>query len=203
MMLSAATFAASTFGRKVADDVAKQVWEHIKVTIKPLFGREPVPDDVLVPEAQALIKGDKRLAPILMAYWGDTSVLRRARAASDALKGSKILWIDDYPAGNALERQTLSALGVSVTSVETTASAVACLEHERFDLILSDIARPSAPTEGVDALSRLLRVAPAIRVVFYITRMSGAGTPPLAFGITNRPDDLLHLCMDVLERQRS
>jgi CheY-like chemotaxis protein len=202
MMLSAATFAASTFGRKVADDIAKQVWEHIKTAIKPLFGRDPVPEDVLAPKAQALIAEDKQLAPILSAYWRETSVLRRAHVASKALKGAKILWIDDHPAGNALERQALSSLGVVVTSVESTASAIACLKQESFDLILSDIARPGAPAEGVAALPQLLRVAPTLPVVFYVTQMNKAGTPLSAFGITNRPDDLMHLCMDALERRR-
>jgi hypothetical protein len=28
------------------------------------------------------------------------------------------------------------------------------------------------------------------------------GTPPGAFGITNRPDELIHLVLDVLERER-
>ena len=202
MMLGAATFPASTFGRKVADDVAKQVWEHIKATIAPLFGRDPVPEDVLAPEAQALISEDKHLAPILSAYWRDTSVLRRAHVASQALTGAKILWIDDNPAGNALERQTLSSLGVIVTTVESTASAIACLKQEPFDLILSDIARPGAPAEGVAALPQLLRVVPTLPVVFYVAQMNAVGTPPSAFGITNRPDDLMHLCMDALERRR-
>ena len=40
-------------------------------------------------------------------------------------------------------------------------------------------------------------------VVFYVGRVDrAAGVPAGSFGITNRPDELLHLVMDALERCR-
>ena len=41
-------------------------------------------------------------------------------------------------------------------------------------------------------------------VLFYVADLdSRRGTPPFAFGITSRPDALLHFALDVIERQRS
>jgi hypothetical protein len=40
-------------------------------------------------------------------------------------------------------------------------------------------------------------------VIFYVGRLDpGAERPAGSFGITNRPEELLHLVLDVLERTR-
>ena len=65
------------------------------------------------------------------------------------------------------------------------------------------LARENNDTAGVDALPSLRSAAPETPVVFYIGQESTRGVPVGAFGITNRPDELLHLVLDVLERRRS
>lgn len=41
-------------------------------------------------------------------------------------------------------------------------------------------------------------------VVFYVGEVDPKkGTPVYAFGLTNRPDELVHLILDILERTRS
>jgi len=43
-----------------------------------------------------------------------------------------------------------------------------------------------------------------VPVIFYIGYPDPSkGVPPHAFGITHRPDELLHLIMDALERVKS
>jgi hypothetical protein len=138
----------------------------------------------------------------LQELLGNSSVLRRAALVERVLRGSRLLWVDDYPEGNIWEHDCLTALGANVKTVETTRSALACIEREGFDLILSDVAREGDPSAGLDALPELRQLAPDVPVVLYVSSLRG-GVPPGAFGITNRPDELLHLCMDTLERQRA
>jgi CheY-like chemotaxis protein len=88
-------------------------------------------------------------------------------------------------------------------AVQSTETAVECLESEAFDLILSDISRCGSNRHGLDALPRLRAASPGTPVVFYIGRVAReAGVPPGAFGITDHPGELLHLVMDALERRR-
>ena len=129
--------------------------------------------------------------------------LRRAALVAPALRGARVLWIDDEPAGNKWERATLEALVVEVTAARSTIEALKRLSADPFDLILSDIKREGIPDEGVTALPRLRQVALATPVVIYVGRVERErGTPAGASGLTNRADELLHLVLDVLERRR-
>ncbi len=129
--------------------------------------------------------------------------LRRAALAAPALRGAKVLWIDDRPEGNLGERRLLEELGVAVAQAASTDIALERLDEEPFDLVISDIERGGDPAAGLEALPALHRVAPGIPVIFYIARLDPhRGTPQGAAGITDRVDELLHLVLDVLERRR-
>jgi len=70
-------------------------------------------------------------------------------------------------------------------------------------VIISDIARGDTADQGVRDLPLLRRSAPETPVIFYVGKLdSHQGTPAGAFGITNRPQELLHLVLDALERKR-
>lgn len=129
--------------------------------------------------------------------------LRRAAMVGAALKGARVLWIDDHPKGLAWERRTLEALGVIVAPAWSTDVALERLREEPFDLIISDIARGDRADEGVAALPRLHAAAPGLPVIFYIHHLAaGRDVPKGAVGITNKVEELLHLVLDVLERRR-
>jgi len=202
ILAAAFGFAGSQIVQKCADAALDQAWERTKVTFRRVFGRDLVPADLESPEFPgrranldtALLEEAKRIFEL-------SSALRRARLVSEALSGARVLWVDDHPENNAWERATLRALGVHITSVETTRSALACLSQESFDVIVSDIARGGSPEEGVQALPALRQVTPSTAVIFYTGVLKpGSDRPPSAFGITNRPDELMHLILDVLER---
>ncbi|MEJ2207065.1 MAG: response regulator [Gemmatimonadota bacterium] len=130
--------------------------------------------------------------------------LRRALAARTALRGARILWIDDHPEWIEWERRMLERLEIEVTTAANTGRALKELGADSYDLILSDIARGSRRDEGVAALPNLRSVAPDTPVIFYVGAVDeGRGLPPGSAGITNQPDELLHLVLDVLERRRS
>ena len=130
-------------------------------------------------------------------------VLRRARRNASVLKGSRLLWIDDDHSNNSNERQMLRQLEVEVTTVASTDEARAALQEQTFDVILSDIARGADPAAGLAILPALREQGSDVPVIFYVGDLTPErGVPPGAFGITNRPDELLHLLLDALERRR-
>lgn len=82
------------------------------------------------------------------------------------LWGFKILWVDDVPDNNRDFLPILLGDGAEVIQVLSTAEAFDAL-HESYDAILSDMARPEGPEEGLRFLELL--------------RERGAGPPTLIF----------------------
>jgi CheY-like chemotaxis protein len=140
-----------------------------------------------------------------------TRALQRARDQRALLDGAEILWVDDRPTNNRNETRMLRSFGALITCACTTDEAVAAValaaeELRPFHLILSDISR-EFPTHdskaGLAMLDRLRNEKSAVPVIFYIGRRDAdAAAPPGAFGLTDRPDQLLHLALDALARVR-
>jgi CheY-like chemotaxis protein len=137
--------------------------------------------------------------------------LERALRDRKLLDGAEILWVDDHPSNNRNESRMLRSFGAVMTFASTTEEGVIALrdagaQRRPFDLIISDIARdyPAPdPRGGLDMLPRLAQAGSRLPVVFYVGRLEpDAGVPPGAFGITNRPDELLNLTLDALARGR-
>jgi hypothetical protein len=62
---------------------------------------------------------------------------------------------------------------------------------------------PVHPEAGIEMLTELQAAGVTLPVIFYVGVLRlGAGTPAGAFGITYRPDVLLTLVGDALERVR-
>ena len=133
----------------------------------------------------------------------DTRALRRAARSSRAFRGARILWIDDHPDWIEWERRTFEQLGAEIQVVEDTQSALARLRSTRFDLIVSDIARGDRNDAGVADLPRVRADSGDTPVVFYVgVTDESFEVPEGAWGLTDRPEELLHLVMDVLGRSR-
>lgn len=131
-------------------------------------------------------------------------VLRRMQRNTDIFRGAQMLWVDDCPENNVNERRIFRRLHVDIDTARTTGDALAMLQHASYDLVLSDIDRDGDPRAGLTFLERYRQQHPAgAAVIFYIGTFDPArGVPPGAFGITNRPDELIHLVLDLLERLR-
>lgn len=127
--------------------------------------------------------------------------LRRARQRIGLFKGVQLLWVDDHPENNLNERRMFHQLGVDVDSAKSTEEALAMLAVAKYDLVFSDMVRGNDAAAGLDLLRRLWQNGSNVPVIFYMGSFDAEkGTPPRAFGATNRPDELLHLTLDVLER---
>lgn len=133
-------------------------------------------------------------------------VLERARRCRKVMNKKRVLWIDDNPSNNLIEIRMLQSFGIRIVQVTNSNAADAALEAtpgwDTFDLVLSDIERGEEEDAGIKFLGSYKSSGGLLPVIFYIHALEPKlGVPAGAFGITNRPDELLHLVIDALERQ--
>jgi CheY-like chemotaxis protein len=150
--------------------------------------------------------------PVEVSAADRKAAIDRANAHRSVFEGAEILWVDDRPSNNRNEARMLRSFGALVTFAATTDEASRALQtaaeqHQPFDIILSDISRdlPTPdPIAGVTMLSRLRNAGFHQPVIYYVGRPNeDAGVPAGAFGVTNRPDQLLQLVIDALSRGRA
>lgn len=128
-------------------------------------------------------------------------VLKRLQKAQALLKDVRLLWADDDPGSNIDERKLLRSFGAIVDLARSTDEGLRMAEEEYYDIIISDISR-KVGEDGVMFLNKLRATGNRTPLVYYVRNLEqGRGTPSGAFGITNRPDELLHFVVDVLERK--
>jgi CheY-like chemotaxis protein len=147
--------------------------------------------------------------PIEVSAADRRAALDRANAHRAVFEGAEILWVDDHPSNNRNEARMLRSFGALITFAATTDEALHALQnaaeqHQPFDIILSDISRDlpaPEPAAGLAMLPRLRGAGFHQPVIYYIGRPNpNAGVPAGAFGLTNRPDQLLQLVVDALSR---
>jgi CheY-like chemotaxis protein len=129
--------------------------------------------------------------------------LNRVKQHLDIFRDAQILWVDDHPENNLNERRMLRQLKAEVDIARSTEEALVMLSGGRYDVVISDMARDGNPTAGLELLKELRKDGKTTPVIFYIGVIDPEkGVPGQAFGITNRPDELLHLTLDALERKK-
>lgn len=202
ILVTAALFVGAEVVRKPTDEFAGFVWGRVKQALLKTFDRDPAPSDVTEPALTRALEQVPEIRADLESVYGRTSGLRRARLVQSAIRGAKILWVDDHSENNAWERQLLSVFGVQFVTVESTRAALASLGGEAFDLVVSDIARADNPREGVDAIRAIRSIASRTPIVFYVGDVASPIPPLGAQGITDEPNELIHLLLDQLERHR-
>ncbi len=147
---------------------------------------------------------DAELREIAGRLFAGSSAIRRAQMARAAAVGARILWVDDNPESNRYEIMLFTSLGAEVVTSTSTGEAVELLRAESWDLVLSDMSRDGRGDEGLRLLEWIRSQAVQVPLVFYVmARETDRDRPLGSFGITNQPDELIHLVFDVLERRRS
>ena len=142
----------------------------------------------------------KRRPGVNISEKDESRIVKRLERSADVLKGALILWVDDDPAGNLNEAQMLRPFGAWIEFATTSREGQELLSKGRFDVVISDIDRESRKDEGVRFVQQIGGKPPTI---LYVTKLDEElGTPAHAFAITNRPDQLLHYVLDVLDRER-
>ncbi len=67
----------------------------------------------------------------------------------------RVLWVDDRPQNNVIERRAIEGYGVDISLAVSTGEALAKLRNERFDAIISDMGRPPDARAGYTLLEAL------------------------------------------------
>ena len=129
--------------------------------------------------------------------------LKRARKHLHVFRDAQFLWVDDHPENNFNEVVMFRQLKAGAQTAESTEKALEILKSRHFDLVISDMARGDEATAGLEFLKQFRKVNKTTPVIFYLGEFDPEkGVPAQAFGITNRPDELLHLTLDALERNK-
>lgn len=203
ILVASATYLGAEVTRKPQDEATTKLWATVRVALGKVLGREVRPTDISAATIRKAAEEVPALDGVLQAARTNSSGLRRAARVGHALHGARVLWVDDHPENNAWERELFRALGVVIVSVESTESALASMEKEIFDLLISDIQRAREPMDGIEGAKQIKAVVPQIPIVFYVQKLTSNHIPEPATGITNEPNELLHLVLDRLERARS
>lgn len=132
------------------------------------------------------------------------ALMARLSRVGDVVRGMRVLWVDDEPNNSVEEQLLLSQFGALIVSSENTADALSQLRNHAFDLVISCMKRGEEATAGLVLLSTMRQSNLAMPVIIYTgTDQSNVECPVGLFGITNRPDELIHLILDARERQES
>lgn len=128
------------------------------------------------------------------------TVERRVERNRDQLTRLRVLWVDDQPENNRTERSYLRDLGVAIVVATSTHEGLSLVDREDPTVVITDIARKDDAVAGLSLASRLAATRPSLPVIGYVGTLQ-PGVPPGFFGITDRPDTLIHLLLDVAERR--
>src|SRR5262245_14284739 len=97
----------------------------------------------------------------------------------------------------------LEKVGARITTVKTSAEAERELKENEYLMVLTDLDREGKATEGLEFVKRSVADKTHRWTIAYVrTDQWGLPRPPYLFGITNRPDHLIHYGCDVAERGR-
>jgi signal transduction histidine kinase/DNA-binding response OmpR family regulator len=121
--------------------------------------------------------GREQLARKVRAMLGnksDEAAAAPAPVPPPAAPARRILVVEDNPDLLDMACELLSKLGHTVKGAETGEAALALVDAEAFDVLLTDLALPGC--SGVDVARQALQVQPALRVIV----ASGYGAPESA-----------------------
>ncbi len=118
----------------------------------------------------------------------------------------RTLWIDDEEIKTIGRRYLLTKLGMTIDYVESSDKAIKNLKTNNYDLIISDFERNNDKDAGIEFINRIVeKEGINIPVIFCTGEYKDENgypkqIPQHAFGVACGVDDLLLLCLDILER---
>jgi CheY-like chemotaxis protein len=125
--------------------------------------------------------------------------------SAERLDGMRILWVDDRPSNIRFERKAFEELGAQVHLAIDTNDALLIVQEIPFDLVISDMGRPSGQRAGFTLLSKIREMGNKVPFIIY----AGSNAPHHkeeavragAIGCTNNPYDLIDMVLKA-SRQR-
>lgn len=117
-------------------------------------------------------------------------------------KNAHILWVDDNPGNNINERISFESIGIRFSLATSTDAAISLLQTNKYDAVISDMARGDAGRAGFELLEAMRRKKDLTPFVVYC----GSNAPNYKTdvrrkggqGCTNQPDELFEIVLDNL-----
>lgn len=159
-------------------------------------------DDVERAVERALASNQAAPGDVPLTGFGQ-QVAERAQRMARQLAGRTVLWVDDHPEGNRGERSLLRQLWIGTEVARDNVEAMQILHDPAvsIDAVISDVGRDDGSADGLALATEIGHVRSGLSVILYVRALDRSrGTPPGALGITNRPDELLNLVMDAMDR---
>ena len=128
--------------------------------------------------------------------------------AATPRRAARVLWVDDRPANNELERKLLRPHGIVFDSVVSTQEAIEQLTNESYDLVITDLGRQGSSDRSATAGAAFLD-QPIVRdggppVIVYAGTWAVAQRADLvrrgALDVMANREQLLATVLDVLGR---
>ncbi len=140
-----------------------------------------------------------------IASAGLTALEQRVRRNAEVIAGTRLLWVDDRPEGNRAERRYLRAAGFHIATAVTTEEGLDALRRDDVDIVVTDMVRGADAKAGIELRARAGEAeAEHLDFVLYTGTVDAGRPVPAGFvGLTNRPDDLVHLLIDRAERREA
>jgi CheY-like chemotaxis protein len=133
-----------------------------------------------------------------------SAVARRAARLSTIVKGIRVLIVNDAPDEMKFVTRLLASMEFNVTIARTSQEGIDVLRQGSIDLVISDMSRDGVQDEGMRFLLRAIELRISRPTIFTVGNFQpDRGTPPYAFAITNKVDELIHYVLDIAERLRS
>ena len=109
----------------------------------------------------------------------------------------QLLWVDDHPENNVLERQAFESAGFEITLSLSTEQALNAIESHQFTAIISDMGRKEGPREGYNLLQQIRAKGSAIPFFIYsssnLAEHKKEAVDLGAQGATSDPNELFRL----------
>ena len=70
---------------------------------------------------------------------------------------ARVLWVDDHPENNKLEREFLKKQGIAVYTTKSTQDALILLSMYQYEVVISDMGRQSDPLAGLKLVETMRR----------------------------------------------
>jgi len=110
-----------------------------------------------------------------------------------------VLWVDDRPDKNILERRSMAAYNIDFVLAQSTGQALAELRKQQFDAIVSDMGRPPDSRAGYTLLEALRGSGDRTPYFIYAGSRAAAHVDEAlsrgAQGTTNMGDELLQMVL--------
>src|SRR4029077_18082630 len=116
-----------------------------------------------------------------------------------------VLWVDDRPDNNIIERHSMAAYNIDFVLAQSTGQALAELRKQQFDAIISDMGRPPDSRAGYTLLEAVRGSGDQTPYFIYAGSRAAAhvreGLSRGAQGTTDMGDELLQMVVQALNGQ--